>query len=168
MRVFFAKFTKKKQKSVASFLQSSASSSKSNQLSLRQSTSEDGSFLSSRFDSKLKVTHLYDHPLKKCEMSSTSVSLRQTSFDKSLMNLNGQLNQNLKFLDEKLTNLQWMANDIGIELRKQNSKLDTTVDVAMCSQNKVASANEMGKRLLKKEAKSGVVPLSNAIRIKSD
>jgi hypothetical protein len=143
--------------------------SKTSTLASYEFTSDDGSFLSNRFDSKLKIKNLYDQTLK--HSSSTSVSLRHTSFDKSIMNLNGQLNENLKFLDKKLTNLQSMANDIGVELNKQNSKIEITNSKALETRNKVNNANEMGNRILKKDQKTLSVldkPDKNGIKVLTD
>lgn len=144
-----SKRNKKINKSDSTFI-SSASSFKMD--SSFKSTSEDGSFLSNRFESKLKIKNIYanERPIKS-EDSHTGLSLRQTSFDKSIMNLSDQLNNSLKFLDTRLTSLQSMANDIGNELTKQSSKIELTTNLTEANKIKTERANEVGKKFLSKD-----------------
>ena len=140
---------RKKNKNKSDSVVFSAASSQENasKNSKTEDDDDDDSFLSSRFESKLKLKNLYDQPAKQ-ESSHMSLALRHTSFDKSIMDLNGRLNSNLKFLDTKLSNLQLMVNDIGKELNKQSSKIEVATNKTVLNKTKAIKANEKGKKLL--------------------
>jgi hypothetical protein len=137
---------KKSLKKSKSVLFSSASS----KLNESNPVISDDSFLSNRFDSKLKIKNLYDHSVKP-DVSFTSLSIRQTSFDKSIMECKSLIFNNLKHIDNKLDSLQTIASGIGNELLKQNSKIDLHAKKAEAFNNKVENANKLGKIILKKE-----------------
>lgn len=125
-------------------------SSASSKLNESNPVISDDSFLSNRFDSKLKIKNLYDSTVKPV-VSFTSSSIRQTSFDKSIMDLNSLLSNNLKSIDTKLNSLHTIASGIGNELHKQNSKIELHTNKAEVFTNNALKANRIGKVILKKD-----------------
>ena len=135
-------------------------SSASSQLNESNLVISDDSFLSNRFDSKLKIKNFYDASVKP-DQSFTSLSIRQTSFDKSIMDLNSLLSNSLKNLDTKLNSLQIIASGIGNELHKQNSKIELHTNKAEKFTERTLKANKIGKIILKKDKPT----LLNKIRL---